>query len=110
MAEQANAPLPSGFALEEYTIKRQLSLGGFSIVYLASDPDGKEVAIKEYLPNSLALRAKGESVEEIAGLAESMRDRATPIPFGPYLAVAGWIQLNFGPQILQAWQAWTALD
>ena len=28
MAEQANAPLPSGFALEEYTIKRQLSLGG----------------------------------------------------------------------------------
>ncbi len=38
------------------------------------------------------------------------RDRATPIPFGPYLAVAGWIQLNFGPQILQAWQAWTALD
>ncbi len=27
----------------------------------------------------VALRAKGESVEEIAGLAESMRDRATPI-------------------------------
>ena len=61
MAEQANAPLPSGFALEEYTIKRQLSLGGFSIVYLASDPDGKEVAIKEYLPNTLALRAHGET-------------------------------------------------
>lgn len=61
MAEQANAPLPSGFALEEYTIKRQLSLGGFSIVYLANDPDGKEVAIKEYLPNTLALRAHGET-------------------------------------------------
>ncbi|MFT4294754.1 MAG: anthranilate phosphoribosyltransferase [Micropruina sp.] len=27
----------------------------------------------------VALRAKGETVEEIAGLAESMRDRATPI-------------------------------
>ena len=27
----------------------------------------------------VALRAKGESVEEIAGLAESMRDRATPV-------------------------------
>ncbi|MFV0371581.1 MAG: serine/threonine protein kinase [Azonexus sp.] len=61
MAEQANAPLPSGFALEEYTIKRQLSLGGFSIVYLAANPEGKEVAIKEYLPNTLALRANGET-------------------------------------------------
>ena len=30
----------------------------------------------------VALRAKGETVEEIAGLAESMRDRATPIPLG----------------------------
>ncbi|UCV11346.1 serine/threonine protein kinase [Dechloromonas denitrificans] len=60
MAQQANQPLPSGHPLEEYTIDRQLSLGGFSIVYLATDADGKLVAIKEYLPNSLALRAKGE--------------------------------------------------
>jgi len=60
MAQQANHPLPGGHQLEEYTIERQLSLGGFSIVYLASDPDGKEVAIKEYLPNTLALRAHGE--------------------------------------------------
>lgn len=54
---QANQPLPSGFALEGYRIERQLSLGGFSIVYLATDAHGKTVAIKEYLPNSLALRA-----------------------------------------------------
>ncbi|OMG53022.1 serine/threonine protein kinase [Azonexus hydrophilus] len=60
MAQQANHPLPGGHQLEEYTIDRQLSLGGFSIVYLARDPDGTEVAIKEYLPNSLALRAKGD--------------------------------------------------
>jgi serine/threonine protein kinase len=60
MAQQANQPLPNGFPLEEYTIDRQLSLGGFSIVYLASNPDGKQVAIKEYLPNSLALRGKGD--------------------------------------------------
>lgn len=59
MAQQANQPLPGGYPLEEYTIDRQLSLGGFSIVYLATDPDGKLVAIKEYLPNSLALRSKG---------------------------------------------------
>lgn len=60
MAQQANQPLPNGFTLEDYTIDRQLSLGGFSIVYLASDAEGKQVAIKEYLPNSLALRGKGE--------------------------------------------------
>lgn len=61
MAQQANHPLPGGFKLEEYTIDRQLSLGGFSIVYLAHDGEGKAVAIKEYLPNSLALRPKGAS-------------------------------------------------
>jgi len=37
-----------------------LSLGGFSIVYLAHDEAGIPVAIKEYLPNSLALRKEGE--------------------------------------------------
>lgn len=60
MAQQANQPLPNGFQLEEYTIDRQLSLGGFSIVYLATDPDNNQVAIKEYLPNSLALRNDGD--------------------------------------------------
>ncbi|HSG21955.1 MAG TPA: serine/threonine-protein kinase [Azonexus sp.] len=61
MAQQANQPLPSGHTLEEYTIDRQLSLGGFSIVYLATDPSGRQVAIKEYIPNSLSLRGKGET-------------------------------------------------
>lgn len=60
MGQQANQPLPNGYPLEEYTIDCQLSLGGFSIVYLAKDATGKQVAIKEYLPNSLALRGNGE--------------------------------------------------
>jgi serine/threonine protein kinase len=60
MSQQANHALPAGFQLEEYRIERQLSLGGFSIVYLATDGAGKSVAIKEYLPNSLALRGEGE--------------------------------------------------
>jgi serine/threonine protein kinase len=59
MAQQANHALPAGFQLDEYRIDRQLSLGGFSIVYLATDTTGLEVAIKEYLPNSLALRGEG---------------------------------------------------
>lgn len=60
MAQQANQALPNGHPLEEYVIDRQLSLGGFSIVYLAQCPDGRQVAIKEYLPNSLALRTDGQ--------------------------------------------------
>jgi len=60
MASQVNCALPSGFQLDRYRIERQLSLGGFSIVYLAYDTDGTPVAIKEYLPNSLALRKAGQ--------------------------------------------------
>ena len=60
MVQQANHALPAGYQLDEYRIEYQLSLGGFSIVYLATDNKGEFVAIKEYLPNSLALRGEGE--------------------------------------------------
>ncbi|MDR1647723.1 MAG: serine/threonine protein kinase [Zoogloeaceae bacterium] len=60
MPEKNNAPLPNGFELEGYVIDKRLSLGGFSIVYLAHDRDYRQYAIKEYLPHSLALRAPGE--------------------------------------------------
>jgi leader peptidase (prepilin peptidase)/N-methyltransferase len=33
-------------------------------------------------------------------LAVQGRDRATPIPFGPYLAAAGWVQLFWGEDLL----------
>ncbi len=66
MAQQANHALPSGFQLDEYRIEHQLSLGGFSIVYLATDRQGHYVAIKEYLPNSLALRPEGEITPAIS--------------------------------------------
>ena len=37
------------------------------------------------------------------------RDRATQIPFGPYLAAAGWVQLLWGEHILRAYKAWFGL-
>jgi serine/threonine protein kinase len=61
MTQQANEPLPSGFRLDEYRIQRQLSMGGFSIVYLGVDAEENAVAIKEYLPSSLALRGFGQT-------------------------------------------------
>jgi hypothetical protein len=66
MPTQANVPLPPGYRLYEYRIERQLSLGGFSIVYLAFDREDNPVAIKEYLPNSLALRTQGDELPSIA--------------------------------------------
>lgn len=34
-------------------------------------------------------------------------DRATPIPFGPYLAAAGWLVLIGGGDLLAAWLRWS---
>ena len=59
MSSQANQPLPEGFQLENYRILRLLASGGFSFVYLAHDENETPVAIKEYLPATLALRTKG---------------------------------------------------
>ncbi len=36
-------------------------------------------------------------------LAAKGRDRATPIPFGPYLAIAGWIVFFWGEQLIDAY-------
>ena len=66
MPSQANCALPQGFQLDQYRIERQLSLGGFSIVYLAFDAHDTPVAIKEYLPNSLALRKDGETEPQVS--------------------------------------------
>jgi hypothetical protein len=56
---QTNLALPPGHMIDGYRFERQLSMGGFSIVYLASDPQGTPVAIKEYLPHALAERRVG---------------------------------------------------
>jgi serine/threonine protein kinase len=59
-----NAPLPPGYRLEDCRIERQLSQGGFSVVYLARDAAGRPLAIKEYLPAGMARRgADGATVE-----------------------------------------------
>jgi serine/threonine protein kinase len=59
MAAQANQPLPEGHQLQTYRILRVLASGGFSFVYLAHDENDVPVAIKEFLPASLALRIDG---------------------------------------------------
>ena len=60
-----NVALPKGFKLNEYTVSKKLSSGGFSVVYLAYHKDGFPVAIKEFFPNSLHLRMKGTRIDFI---------------------------------------------
>jgi serine/threonine protein kinase len=55
--------LPAGTRIQEFVIRSVVGEGGFGIVYLAQDTLlGREVAIKEYLPSSLAVRTDGTQV------------------------------------------------
>ena len=60
-----NLPLQEGSQLENYRILRVLASGGFSFVYLAHDENETPVAIKEYLPSTLAVRDNGEAYPRI---------------------------------------------
>ncbi|MGZ5724940.1 MAG: protein kinase domain-containing protein [Caldimonas sp.] len=55
--------LPVGYYLGEFEITKVLGEGGFGIVYLAEDHSlGRRVALKEYMPSSLAQRVGGTQV------------------------------------------------
>ncbi len=60
MAKAKPSPLPAGTVVGGYQIIKKLASGGFGVVYLAEDAERHSVAIKEYLPSSLAERAPGE--------------------------------------------------
>jgi serine/threonine protein kinase len=68
--EQGNEPvvpvnaLPVGTRLAEYIIRSVIGEGGFGIVYLAYDTLlDRDVAIKEYLPGTLAMRGAALQVD-----------------------------------------------
>jgi TPR repeat protein len=56
--------LPTGYQLQEYQIQSILGHGGFGITYLAHDTKlDAPVAIKEYLPNEIAVRDTDHTVQ-----------------------------------------------
>jgi serine/threonine protein kinase len=65
MSKVKPAPLPPDTVIGGYRIIRKVAAGGFGLVYLALDPEGQQVAIKEYLPSSLAARAPGELAPQV---------------------------------------------
>jgi leader peptidase (prepilin peptidase) / N-methyltransferase len=64
----------------------------------------------QMLPLVLLLSAFTGAVVGIALIVARGRDRNIPIPFGPYLAAAGWIAMMWGPQIVGGYLAVTGLD
>jgi serine/threonine protein kinase len=66
MAGQIIQPLPQGFMLGEYRIDRKIGGGGFGMVYLAFEPDGRPVAIKEYSPDGVVRRVDDGTVQPIS--------------------------------------------
>ena len=63
---------------------------------------GAWCGVKGVLPIVLISALLGATIGS-AWLLLRGRDRATPIPFGPYLAIAGWIQLLWGSQLIAAY-------
>ncbi|MDP2562034.1 A24 family peptidase [Psychrobium sp. 1_MG-2023] len=55
----------------------------------------------QYLPLTIILSSLVGAIIGITILAVRGQDKNIPIPFGPYLAIAGWIALIWGEQINQ---------
>ena len=65
MSKTKPASLPPDTVIGGYRVIRRVSSGGFGVVYLALDGEGQQVAIKEYLPSSLATRSVGELLPKV---------------------------------------------
>jgi serine/threonine protein kinase len=65
MSKTKPSPLPPGTLIGGYRVIRKVAAGGFGVVYLAQSPEGEQVAIKEYLPASLATREPGSLLPQV---------------------------------------------
>lgn len=65
MSKVKPAPLPPDTLIGGYRVVRKVAAGGFGVVYLAVNAEGQQVAIKEYLPSSLASRASGALLPQV---------------------------------------------
>lgn len=63
----------------------------------------------QYLPQIILLSACAGALAGIVLILVRGRDSQIPIPFGPFLAVAGWVGLMWGEAINRAYLQWSGL-
>ena len=88
-----------GFKL--LTGKEGMGFGDFKLLAAIGAFCGWKAILPVVLMSSVIGALVGLSLIFIQG-----RDRATPIPFGPYLAAAGWVQMLYGDDLLGAYVRW----
>jgi leader peptidase (prepilin peptidase)/N-methyltransferase len=86
------------WAFKLLTGKEGMGFGDFKLLAAI----GAWCGVSAVLPVLLMSSLVGAVIGSIWLLLKG-RDRATPIPFGPYLAIAGWIQLFWGGDLLQTY-------
>ena len=69
---------------------------------------GAWIGLNGILPTILLSSVVGAIIGSV-WLAMKGRDRATPIPFGPYLAIAGWIVFFWGDQLIDSYMRFAGL-
>jgi len=91
-------------AFKILTGKEGMGYGDFKLLALFGAWLGWQNLLSVILLSSLVGAIFGISMILLRG-----RDKNIPIPFGPYLATAGWITLLWGDKIIVAYQNWAGI-
>ncbi len=92
------------WVFKQLTGKQGMGHGDFKLLAAI----GAWVGLDGILPTLLLSSFIGAIVGSL-WLAAKGRDRATPIPFGPYLAVAGWVVFFWGRELVDAYLRFSGL-
>jgi leader peptidase (prepilin peptidase)/N-methyltransferase len=93
------------WVFKQLTGKEGMGHGDFKLLAAL----GAWVGLKGILPTVLLSSLVGAIIGSIWLVAKG-RDRATPIPFGPYLAIAGWIAFFWGQPLIDGYLRLSGLD
>ena len=92
------------WVFKQLTGKEGMGHGDFKLLAAI----GAWTGLNGILPTVLLSSLVGAIIGSI-WLAAKGRDKATPIPFGPYLAVAGWIAFFWGDQLVDGYMRYSGL-
>ena len=92
------------WVFKQLTGKEGMGHGDFKLLAAM----GAWFGLKGILPTVLLSSLVGAIIGSI-WLAAKGRDRATPIPFGPYLAIAGWLVFFWGDRMVGAYLRFAGL-